>query len=189
MQNNWSDKKLLDALSKAGAQKESATRYLIQQYAYYIPTISKKTGLSQEETLDQYTDAILDMSDQVKEGKFNGNSKLSSYLYKICYFKCIDLSRKKTTNKIDYRENIPETSDPLQNTTAFLETKEEIALIQQQLDRLPSPCKRILLDWGYWGYNMTEIADRAGLANATQAKDRKYKCLKKLRILLKAFQD
>lgn len=189
MQKDWSDKKLIDALSQGGTQHESATLFLLKKYAYYIPTIAKKTGLSQEEALDQYTDAIVDMSEQVRKGQFKGDSKLSSYLYKICYFKCVDLSRKKATNKIEYRDQIPEVSDPLQNTTAFLETKENIKRVQQQLDKLPAPCKQILLDWGYWGYSMTEIAERAGLSNASQAKDRKYKCLKKLRTLLKAFQD
>ena len=158
---SWSDIQLKEAFSKRGALREQAARYFLQKNIHYIPLIAKKVGISEEEALDEYTDAVIDLIEQVNSGVFKGESKLSTYLYKIFYFKCIDLSRKKSTNKISYLENI-----------------------YRNLEKLGEPCKQILLDWGFWGFNMTEIAERNGLTGATQAKDRKYKCLMRLRKLV-----
>jgi DNA-directed RNA polymerase specialized sigma24 family protein len=88
------------------------------------------------------------------------------------------------TNKIDYRNELPVSSDSTPLATNKMETDEEIKQLYKYLDQLGDPCKQILLDWGFWGYNMTEIADRAGLESSVQAKDRKYKCLKQLRKLI-----
>jgi hypothetical protein len=172
----WSDKKIIDALLNGGSSKEDAVNYVMNEFIHYLPTVAKKTGLNREEALDVFTDAIMDMIDQVVTGRFKEESKLS--------FKCVDLFRKKTTNKIDYRNELPVSSDSTPLATNKMETDEEIKQLYKYLDQLGDPCKQILLDWGFWGYNMTEIADRAGLESSVQAKDRKYKCLKQLRKLI-----
>jgi DNA-directed RNA polymerase specialized sigma24 family protein len=90
----WSDKKIIDALLNGGSSKEDAVNYVMNEFIHYLPTVAKKTGLNREEALDVFTDAIMDMIDQVVTGRFKEESKLSSYFYKIFYFKCVDLFRK-----------------------------------------------------------------------------------------------
>lgn len=101
---------------------------------------------------------------------------LNSYIF---YFKCIDLFRKNSTNKIDYQKELPEQVDTELSTTRTMEIKEEMINLEKYLKLIGAPCRQILIDWGYWGYNMGEIAKRIGLKNSKQAKDRKYKCLLK----------
>ncbi len=180
----WSDDKIIEAFSAGGASKEKAVNHVMSDFIHYLPKVAKKTGLSRDEALDVFTDAIMALIDQTTSTQFKGESKLSTYFYKIFYFKCVDLFRKNTTNKIDYREELPETSDTSPLAEKEIEINEEINQLYKYLNQIGEPCKQILLDWGFWGYNMKEIAERAGLEGSTQAKDRKYKCLQKLRKLI-----
>jgi RNA polymerase sigma factor (sigma-70 family) len=183
--NHWSEDKLIVALSKGGALREQAVNYLMNAYIHYIPSVSKKVGLAQDLALDTFTDAIIDLIEQVAKGKFKGESKLSSYFYKIFYFKSIDLFRKNKTNRIAYQEELPELPDSAPIAAKEMEIKEAVNQLYKYLDQLGEPCKQILIDWGFWGYNMTEIAERVGLLGSAEAKDRKYNCLQKLRKLIK----
>ena len=182
--NIWSEQELIKAFSAKGQLKEKATQYVINNFIHYLPSVAKKTGLEKDLALDAYTDAIMDMIDKVADGTFKGDSKLTTYFYKIFHYKCIDLSRKKSTNKIDYRDNLPDLTDSEPRAVKAMEIAEDMNRLQKYLTQLGEPCNQILLDWGYWGYNMNEIANRVGLAGSTQAKDRKYKCLQKLRKLM-----
>ncbi len=182
--STWSDDKIIEGLVAGGTSKEEAVNQVMNDFIHYLPKVAKKTGLKREEALDIFTDAIMDMIDQIVALKFKGESKLSTYFYKIFYFKCVDLFRKNTTNQIEYREKLPEVSDASLIAVKKIEIEEEINQLYKYLDQIGEPCKQILLDWGFWGYNMSEIAKRIGLENSTQAKDRKYKCLQKLRKLM-----
>ncbi|MGK0364760.1 MAG: RNA polymerase sigma factor (sigma-70 family) [Saprospiraceae bacterium] len=182
--DKWTDEKLIGALSGRGLQKEQAIDYMMKQYIQYVPTIARKLELDKTLLLDAFTDAIVAVSDQVALGKFKGDSQLSSYFYKIFYFKSVDLLKKQKTNVVEYRENLPEISNQETLTSEKMETNEKIKDLYKYLDRLGEPCKQILIDWGFWGYNMTEIAERTGLKGSLQAKDRKYQCLKKLRKMM-----
>lgn len=164
--------------------REQATYFLINEYVHYVPVVAKKTGLAQDLALDVYTDALVDMMGQVANGTFKGESKLSTYLYQIFFFKCIDLSRKNTTNTIDYRAELPEVPAMEPSFARKMEATEAVGQLHKYMDVLGEPCKQILLDWGFWGYNMSEIAVRVGLEDSLQVKDRKYRCLKKLRKLM-----
>lgn len=183
--DKWPENKLIRALGDRGATREQATDYLMKTYIRFVPTIEKKVNISRTDALDAYVDAIVELTEQVAMGKFKGESKLSSYLYKIFYYKSVDLFRKNTTNKLDYRESMPESSDTNLLADKEMEINEAVSQVHMYLDKLGEPCKQILIDWGFWGYNMTEIAARVGLEGSVQAKDRKYKCLQKLRQLMK----
>ena len=180
----WTDKKIIEALLQGGSLKEEAVNHVMNDFIHYLPSVAKKTGINRDEALDVFTDAIMAMIDQIVNSHFEGNSKLSSYFYKIFYFKSVDLFRKKTTNKIDYKDELPNSSDSAPLVINKMETDEKIKQLYKYLDQLGNPCKQILLDWGFWGYNMNEIAERAGLENSSQAKSRKYKCLQQLRKLI-----
>lgn len=182
--NSWSEEKIVQSILAGGALKEQAVNYLMDKYIHYLPKIAQKTGLDRDQALDAFTDAIMVVMDNIIKGTFKGDSKLSSYFYKIFFNKSVDLFRKNTTNRIDYPEVLPDDSDKEPLVAEKMETKEQIKELYKYLDKLGEPCKQILIDWGFWGYNMTEIAERTGLAGSLQAKDRKYQCLKKLRKMM-----
>ncbi|MFK8058058.1 MAG: RNA polymerase sigma factor [Saprospiraceae bacterium] len=180
----WSDQKLIEALTKGGQSRELAVAQALEQFIHLVPKIAQKTGLSKEDALDPYTDSIIHLSDQVSKGEFRGESSIGTYFYKIFYFKSVDLFRKRTTKQLEFSAKAPEVADQQPLAIQRIEDSDEVEQLHKNMDKLGPPCKNVLLDWGFWGYSMTEIAERNGLGGSTQAKDMKYKCLKKLRKLM-----
>lgn len=175
------DQEIILSFKSRGRKKEAAVKYFIEKQSHYILKITRKTSLEKSDVIDCYSDAIVHLIQQVREDKFRGESKLSSYFYRIFYNKCVDLSRKKTTNIVtDDFSQIVSKEDPQDK----MEIQQDFNVLQKKLSVIGDVCKKIVMDWGYFGYSMDEIAKRNNLQNAKQAKDRKYKCLKKLRELL-----
>ena len=183
-QKRWTDQQLIEAMSGKSASREKATRYLLKQYISYIPKAQKKLGLSREDCLDAFTDAVMSLGEQLANGQFRGESKVSTYLYQIFYFKARDLFKKQTTNKVQYLAEPPEMMDKGPSIEEQKIIQSQIQLIKAHLQKIGDPCQQILMDWGYWGYSMAEIAQRVGLASADQAKKKKYKCLQQVRKLI-----
>lgn len=179
------DSQITHAILEGGQSKENATHYLINQHIGFVHKVHKNLKLSFEEAKDAYTDAILALMNAVENQTFKGESKLSTFLYKIFYFKCVDLSRKNTTNRIDYMQEIPDVNASQIDTFKNLLIKDEVKNLKIHMEKIGEPCKQILLDWGFWGYKMPEIAERVGLEDAGKAKRKKYNCLQKLLKIIK----
>ena len=135
-----------------------------------------------------YADAVSMVVWNIDTNKFKGNSKLSTYLYRIFYNKSVDLLRHTTTNKNEaYFEleddNILTSSE---NESRQLESKLDVEIVKKEILELGSPCNIIIIEWAYWGYSMAEIAHRNGLESADKVKKKKYACLQKLRALLES---
>lgn len=149
--------------------------------------LKSKLKLPTQDIKDLYTDAISNLIWNVQTNKFKGNSKLTTYLFKIFHNKSVDHLRHISTNKNRQTDEITsirlESGEDLESDTynniAFEQVKSEIK-------QLGSECKNILMDWAYWGYNMKEIATRNNLESANKAKKSKYSCLQKLREMLKS---
>ncbi|MFT5912928.1 MAG: RNA polymerase sigma factor (sigma-70 family), partial [Paraglaciecola sp.] len=92
--------------------------------------------------------------------------------------------RKNKTNRIDYGLQLLENPDSMPTADEEMDLKEQMKQLHKYLNKLGEPCKQILIDWGFWGYSMSEIAERIGLLGSVQAKDTKYRCLKKLRQMM-----
>ena len=180
----YSDQSIIEGIQKGGADREKAINLLFDNNLGFLHTVRKKLFLSLEEAQDAYTDAIVKVASQVRLGKFRGESKLSTYLYKIFYNKCVDVSRKKASNTATWVEEYPELSDPASDLLRNLDVKDEAMQVRRVMEGMGEACKNILLDWAYMGYSMEEIAQRRNLKTAESARSLKYKCLKKLRELI-----
>lgn len=148
--------------------------------------IKNKFKLSDSYIKDLYADAISQVLWNVETSKFKGDSKLSTYLYRILYNKSIDHLRHLSTNKNEAYLQLEEDSVPAssQSDLRILETKMDVENVKKELQEIGSPCNAVIMDWAYWGYSMKEIAERNGLDNADKAKKKKYSCLQKLRAIL-----
>ena len=174
------DQQIAQAILLGGLEKEKAVQYLIDQHVGFVHKLHQNLNISLEEAKDAYTDAIMALIQAIENQTFKGESKLSTFLYKIFYFKCVDFSRKRSTNRIDYQVELPNISSSEEDTFKQLIIKEEVKNLKVHMEKIGHPCQQILLDWGFWGYKMPEIAKRVGLKDAGKAKRQKYNCLQKL---------
>ncbi|MEM6771214.1 MAG: hypothetical protein AAF597_11575, partial [Bacteroidota bacterium] len=99
---------------------------------------------------------------------------------------CRDITKKKTLHTVSLEAWTNGWEPSSKNLLQDFLLREDVAQLSLYLDQLGEPCRQILLDWGYWGYSMQEIAERVGLDSADQAKRKKYKCRQRLLANLQA---
>lgn len=180
-----SDASTLDDIRQGGKARENAVRYLIDRHIGFVYKISRKLRLDENLVKDAYLDAVIAVMQQVESGAYRGENKLSSYLYQIFYYKSVDVLRKQSTNWESYVENVPDLVDERSNMLLQLEQQESVDQLVGLLEKMGNPCKQILMDWGFWGYQIQEIAERMGVDDPVKISRRKYKCIETLKELLK----
>jgi DNA-directed RNA polymerase specialized sigma24 family protein len=80
-----------------------------------------------------------------------------------------------------YVEEFSEQEDESKDTLLTLEQEEQVKRIVRILDNMGEPCKQILMDWGFWGYSIQDIAARMNVDDPLKISRRKYKCLEEIR--------
>ncbi|MEM7371063.1 MAG: sigma-70 family RNA polymerase sigma factor [Bacteroidota bacterium] len=182
-----SDQIILEGILTGGAKQEKAIKRLYEQYFHLIYNGRKKYHqLSDDDLLTAYNAAIISLRRHVLNQTFRGDSSLWTYLNKIFYNKCIDIIRKVSSNREDAYENLPDQEDEQGTVLSQMTINEEFDQLVSQLAQLGEPCKQIIMDSEYLGYNSEEIAQRVGFSNARSVNSKKYSCLQRLRKLLES---
>ena len=186
--NIATDKEILTSIREGGKARREVIDSFFNAHMGMMHTIKTKLNLSSEAIKDAYADSISTIIWNIDTQVFKGDSKLSTYLYKILYNKSVDLLRHSSTYKNEaYLELIDDTPhDASADISRQLESQLDFEKIKQEILQLGNPCNAIILDWAYWGYSMAEIATRNGIDSADKVKKKKYSCLQKLRSLLKS---
>lgn len=179
------DGEIIQSIRHGGSGQEQSLHLLFSRHQVWVKVAISKHKLSEDEALDAFSDAILALRKQVLLDKFRGESKLSTYLHSIFSRRCIDCIRKKSTNKVIASEYLPDMPDSVPGVEQTIITGERFTHLLHYIEQLGEPCKQILMDRYFWGYeDMAEIAKRAGVKNANTAGSLRYRCMEKLMKLL-----
>jgi RNA polymerase sigma factor (sigma-70 family) len=176
-----SDDYLVEAIREGGKRKEEAIKYIINKNIGFIYKIQRKLHLDETAAKDAYLDAVVAVMQQIENSIYRRENKISSYLYQIFYFKSVDIVRRSATNLETYVEEFSEQEDESKDTLLTLEQEEQVKRIVRILDNMGEPCKQILMDWGFWGYSIQDIAARMNVDDPLKISRRKYKCLEEIR--------
>lgn len=182
-----SDRMILEGIQAGGAKQELAIKRLYEQYFHLIYNGRKKYHqLNDDELLMAYNSSIISLRRHILNRTFREEASLWTYLNKIFFNKCIDIIRKVSSNKEDAYETLPEKEDEQGNALTAMTDNEEFNQLVAQLAQLGEPCKQIIMDSEYHGYNSEEIAQRIGFSNARSVNSKKYSCLQRLRKLIES---
>jgi RNA polymerase sigma factor (sigma-70 family) len=167
------DHEILERVSRGD---ESALDYLYKKnYQMMIRIVLNNNG-TEEEAKDIFQDALLVFWQKAVSGKLVLTSKISTFIYSIC----LNLWRKELDRKSRLsREEVERT------TFQDYEKNESIKIINECINELGDTCRRILTYHYFDGLSMSDIADKLNFANADTAKTKKYKCKKKLDMMVK----
>jgi len=179
-----SDTEIIAQVKEGGRAYEAVSEYLFHSLLGFVPQIKSKLNLSQADVEDAYADSLVKLLRQIKTASFRGDSKISTYFFRIFNNTAVDVSRRNASNKVLDTVEISPYDAKERDLLELIEVKSETKILLAQIDQLGSSCKSILLDWGYYGYNMEEIAKRSNLSGADSARSMKFKCLKRLRNLI-----
>jgi RNA polymerase sigma-70 factor (ECF subfamily) len=182
------DDEIIRSLKENKLMKRRAEEELFNRHAYFIKEGVSKYSLDQEEAFNAYSDTILQAIDNLISTRFENRSSLKTYLYKIFTNKCVDLLRKKTTNKnrVHQTESVSDMltriSDAAKTVIQQLIEENDFELLKAKLDEIGENCKQ-LLEMFSEGFNDKEIATFMEYKSADVVKTSRLRCLEKLRRL------
>lgn len=121
--------------------------------------VKKSLGTSSPDWEDVVSEIILNVIENIKAGKFNGDSSLSTYIYTITTRRIIDHIRKKKRKQraMSHPDSFP---DPSQQ----LEKKERAKMMAEYLKRLKPAYCDILYSYYYGEFTQREIARMFGIS-------------------------
>lgn len=184
------DQAMFDNLNGEGKGKRKSEELFFTSYSYFIKEGMHKYALSEDEAFDAYSDSVLAALDKLNKGLFEGRSTLKTWLFQIFQNKCVDLVRKKTTNKnsIHHTTSITEMlfqlSDASKSIIQQLVERADRILLKQRLNELGAKCRELLM-LSADGYSDREIASELDYKSPDVVKTSRLRCLARLRQLYK----
>jgi len=180
------DDEMIRVIKENNTTRRQTENQLFNQYSYFIKEGMNKYSLEQEDAFTAYSDTILQSLENIAGSIFEKRSSLKTYLYKIFNNKCVDLIRKKTTNKRSIYQTAPISemmnmiSDQAKNVIQQLIEKNDFELLRKRLNELGENCRKLLLFFAD-GYNDKEIAEYLEYKTADVVKTSRLRCMEKLR--------
>ena len=184
------EREIIDGLLAGGILKRKAEEDLFSMFSYFVKEGMRKYSLSEEESLDAYTDTILVTIEKVCNASFKAESTLKTYAFQIFYNKCVDLIRKKTTNKssvhhtVSISDMLLEVPDAAKHILQQMTEKSNGDLLRKKMDEMGGNCKQLLLLFAD-GYSDKDIATALSYKTADVVKTSRLRCVEKLRHLYK----
>ncbi len=182
------DEAIIRSLQQNSLLKRKAEEQLFNSYLYFIREGMSKHSLQEEDAFDAYSDTILQSIENIKSGQFENRSSLKTYLFRIFSNKCVDLVRKKTTNKGSVHQTAPIVemlnmiADSAKTVIQQLIEKTDMDLLKNTINDLGENCRKILSLFGE-GYNDKKIATAMDYKTSDVVKTSRLRCIEKLRQL------
>lgn len=162
----------------------NAFSILVNQYKNLVFTLSYKMLKNKEEAEEVSQDVFIKIFNSLN--KFKGESKFSTWIYKITYNTCLDrLKKSKKVNSVVYIEDFNEHQvKAIENILENIDEKERNQKIQECLQFLPSEEAFLLTLYYFDDQSIEEIAKVID-CNANNVKIKLYRNRKKLASILK----
>ena len=162
----------------------NAFSVLVNQYKDLVFTLAYKMLKNKEEAEEVSQDTFIKTFNSIN--KFKGDSKFSTWIYKITYNTCLDrLKKGKKDNNVVYIEDFNEHQvKTIENILENIDEKERNQKIQECLQLLPSEEAFLLTLYYFDDQSIEEIAKVID-CNANNVKIKLYRGRKKLASILK----
>ncbi|GAB4496369.1 MAG: hypothetical protein OHK0019_27970 [Saprospiraceae bacterium] len=176
---NWNDASLLAAIQGGGSEREQALRhfYLLPGLRETVARFVLDNGGSRSDAQDVFQEALVLFDRNLREGRFEGKSTLTTYFVAIAKWRWVTLRRQQGR----YRELSPAQYDG-EVESAETETlrAEHRELLSEAMGHIGERCRELLRLYQL-DYAMDEIAQKMGYSGPDVAKKEAYRCRMRLR--------
>ncbi len=179
--------------SGSTSEREKVLKFLYKQEKWRRTikglVINNKMG-NEEDALDVLHEGFAKFEENLRLGKFNGNSKLDTYLIGIC--KNIWLRKLDKNTRYAKMKEALATQQPaeayysqtnLEKEERQMNEEERKKILHQLIDQLGEKCK-LYLELYMQNYTPAQILAATDLKNETQARKSTYNCRMRLRKLI-----
>ncbi|MEL6593888.1 MAG: sigma-70 family RNA polymerase sigma factor, partial [Bacteroidota bacterium] len=143
----------------------------------------RERGGTEAEAEDIYQDAVVNLLIAIQDGRFEGRSAVSTYLFAIS--KNLWYRRFRRHNlEDDYRASLPSDEQDTDSPEVLLLEADQHSQLFAVLDQLKDKCREVLSLWSQ-KYSMKEIAARLHYQNEQVVRNKKNLCLKELKNFLR----
>jgi RNA polymerase sigma factor (sigma-70 family) len=162
-------------------RKDEQTLKIIYRQNYPVITnMVINNGGSLAQAKDVYQEAIIVLYEKLQDESFELNCRIKTFLYSVS--RNIWLKELKTMNR--YSGSLNESDEYLElNWEEINNVEDQYQAMNHALASLGEPCSTILKDFYINKSSMEDITEKFGYTNTDNAKNQKYKCLKRLKKL------
>ena len=180
------DQKILLAIRHGGIQKERCMNHLFEQYHGLVLRGQRRYKLSLTQAKEVYLDSLLALTSAVEQNKFKGESKITTYLYRIFENRCKNKVRynMRREAKFEWVNEIPNLSDNARDMLAELILNEEVDWLKKLMNETGEKCREIIMMSEFLGYSLEEIGQRVAMNSKGAVATTKYRCMQKLKALI-----
>ncbi|MDL2247604.1 RNA polymerase sigma factor [Bacteroides sp. OttesenSCG-928-J23] len=183
------NKKSKNTSAQLKVNKETVSTFFTESREPFIGYLLRHyTSLRREDAEDLYQESFIALHQNILSGKLTElTSSLYTYLLRIGINKTNDrlkLSGSKQTCQLE--EHLWSMDEKIAQME-FIEDEspETEKIVYELIEKMESPCKEILFGYYYDKYNMEELALRLGYRDASVAKASKYRCMQKIKNIIK----
>ncbi len=163
---------------------DQSLKVLYHQYHPIIAHFIEKNNGSSDEARDIFQDAIIVFYEKIRLRQLRLNCSIQTYLYSIC--KNLWLNQLRVKKRIVRIEEDMEEIPVEQESFSVLESTERNKILENLIEQLGVECKKVMQLYYFERMRMAAIAQHLGLATEQGAKNKKARCMKKLRNLIES---
>jgi RNA polymerase sigma factor (sigma-70 family) len=171
----YTDQDIINAIEKGQDQK--VLSFLYSDVLPKVKGFILKNQGSVDEAKDIFQDAVIRFYNAVKEGKFEGNSSIATYIFAISKNLWINTVKKKNKH---INDDQLELIDGSPNLLEDLISREKIDAVNALLKQIGENCEKLLKYSIYDNLSMKEICEKMEYSSEDVAKTYNYRCKQKL---------
>ena len=179
----YTDQEVLSMIISSTIERNKALKevYISEKLKQSVKKALSQMGAQATDIMDIYQDAIVIFDRNVRQGKFKGDSTISTYITGIAKWSWLGQRRKNqrmhTTDQIENYDHREE-----DNTEDQIEVQKRNNDLRRLLDTMDDKCKELLKMY-MLSVSMNEIAEKKGL-KVQSAKNAVHRCREKLRTII-----
>ncbi len=181
MNISYSDKEIIDGILLGNKKThDDALNYVYKTYYPLIRNFILNNNGDDEDAADIFQEAIIILYNQIKEDKFRGDSTVKTYIYAIARNLWLKELRKHPHQLSDIADTENFSAVIKEEEVDEADSEQKGTILRKLINQLGSGCKDILIDYYYARHSMKEIMIKFGLGSEQAAKNKKYRCMKRL---------
>jgi len=173
------DPEILTALKSGGPAVHKIMDYVYMKSRKKIIGHVMKNGGSKEDGQDVLQETVSSFYTNIINNKFRGESDISGYLFGIARNKWLKMVNRR--NRVSNTSNVDFVGESQTEEESSIEVLKQIDVV---LKKMNIDCREVLVHAFYYNYSAAELSRKFRFKNEQVARNKKSKCLKRLRAMM-----